>query len=333
MGCIRLPGRETDVAGFTLLELLVVTALMVAIVFMMAPIFSGLDDQERFDRTAEMLAEIRRAVLGDPGSLSTDRMRLAGYVQDMGGLPALQAVPGGPDTARQPRGLWTTDLDDDGVDDLVRRTLFIDDYWDHYFQSSGYPDTATAAVSLGWRGPYIEAPRDGALKDGWGNPIVFLPDTPDDGDLTIKSLGADGAPGGAGHDGDVAVTIKKYHYSADVAGYVAPNSFYDHTAVTVELYFAPPDPPYAPETRTVGGAMVPQPKIKNLKSQTRGVGEDGYFLFRGVPVGRERILKITEQVQLGDKVHTSLMFRRFCAMPGANWLGTIEMETIYEAPW
>jgi type II secretory pathway pseudopilin PulG len=322
-----------DSMGFTLLELIVVTAIMALVVFTVAPIFTGRDDQARFGRTQKMLAEIQRAVLGDFGDLGMGRVRLAGYVPDMGALPALQVVPGGSGTAPQPRGLWTPDLDADGEDDLVGHTLFIDDYWAHYFQSPGHPDTATAAVSLGWRGSYIEAPRDGVLRDGWGNPIVFEANTPDDGDLTVKSLGADGNPGGAGHGADITVTIERSRYLADVAGYVAHNSFDDHTQVTVALYFAPPDPPYAPGIKPAGGATVPQPRIKDLKAEIqKGVGKDGYFLFKDVPVGRERILKISERVELNGDEHWSLMFHRLYVLPGGNWLGTIEMETIYEAP-
>ena len=152
--------------------------------------------------------------------------------------------------------------------------------------------------------------------------------------MTIKSRGADGNPGGSGCDEDIELAVKKNRYLAEVAGYIAPNTFYDHNNVKVELFYAPPDQPYNPETKTFGGAgggaVVPQPKIKDLKSRTiQGVREDGFFLFKEAPVGRERILRITETVQLGGDTHSSLMFYRFYAMEPANWLGTIEPETIY----
>jgi type II secretory pathway pseudopilin PulG len=318
-----------DSMGFTLLELIVVTAIMTLVVFTVAPIFTGRDDQARFGRTQKMLAEIQRAVLGDFGELANDhRMHIAGYLPDMGALPALVDASGGPYAARQPKGLWTADFDDDGVDDLVRQAFFIDDYEEHEIGVSGYPEDATAILSLGWRGPYIEAPKDGVMRDGWGHPIVFEPDTPDSGDLTVKSLGADGTPGGDGHDADFAVIIERSRYLADVAGHVATTSFYDHEKVTVGLYFAPPDQPYSPRV----DKGIPQPKIEDLKSNIRGVWNDGYFLFKDVPVGRERILKITEPVELNGKTHYSLTFFRLYVLPGGNWLGMIEMETIYEAP-
>lgn len=319
-----------DISGFTLLELLSVCVIMAVAVFTMAPVFSGRADQEHFNQTLETLEEIETALTGRETGLSAGSMPVAGYVPDMGALPGLYDVLGTPDNPLddQPAGLWTMDPDMDGVDDLVGYTMFIDDYPDeHSIDASGKAQGATAALSLGWRGPYVEMPRDGVLRDDWGHPVVFQPDTPKAGDLTVKSLGADGIAGGSGHNKDIEVIIRKSRYLTDVAGYVSPASFDDHSKVEILLFYAPPDPPYTPEMD-----KVPQPKIKELKSQSTGVNEDGYFLFENVPVGRERILKITEQVRLQDEDHFSLTFYRFYAMFGASWLDTIELETIYEAP-
>ena len=51
----------------------------------------------------------------------------------------------------------------------------------------------------GWNGPYL---RDGQIPtDGWNLPFHYVREA---GAVTIRSLGADGAPGGEGDDADIA---------------------------------------------------------------------------------------------------------------------------------
>ena len=52
----------------------------------------------------------------------------------------------------------------------------------------------------GWTGPYLRDAR--ALSDPWGRPIVYLPQA-DGAGFAVKSLGADGKPGGSGADRDI----------------------------------------------------------------------------------------------------------------------------------
>ena len=318
-------------SGFTLIELVVVVALMSVTVFTMAQVFAGKDVDGRFDRTVEKMQEIRKAILGSSSNNLPGEMRFAGYVSDMGELPALWEISYGGYTCKQPKGLWTTDLDDDGDDDLVRWTTFIDMHHESNFLGQPKSDKATMTISLGWRGPYLKAPKGSVLTDGWGNPFIFELDTPAGGDLTIKSLGANRKPEGSEHDRDTVLIIRKSRYLAPVAGYVAPNTFNDHTKVIVKLYYAPPEQPYNPFIKNWGDTEIPQPRIRDLRSYAiNGVKEDGYFLFEQVPVGCKRLLKITQPVQLNGDTHSSLTFYRFSIVGAANWLGFIEMETIYE---
>lgn len=56
------------------------------------------------------------------------------------------------------------------------------------------PDTASK-----WRGPYLE--KDSLPKDGWGRDFLYTFD--EHGRFVIRSLGADGKPGGEGENADL----------------------------------------------------------------------------------------------------------------------------------
>ena len=52
----------------------------------------------------------------------------------------------------------------------------------------------------GWTGPYIRDRK--VLNDPWGRPVIYVND-PDAHTFLVKSLGADGKPGGSGADRDL----------------------------------------------------------------------------------------------------------------------------------
>ena len=51
-----------------------------------------------------------------------------------------------------------------------------------------------------WQGPYLE---DGVPLDPWGNAYLYAPRPSGHHSFTLYSLGADGQPGGEGHDADI----------------------------------------------------------------------------------------------------------------------------------
>ena len=57
-----------------------------------------------------------------------------------------------------------------------------------------------------WKGPYIEWGID-ITKDAWGKPFVYH--LVEAEKAAIISYGADGKPGGAGHDADMTVEVTK----------------------------------------------------------------------------------------------------------------------------
>lgn len=72
----------------------------------------------------------------------------------------------------------------------------------HYpTQQEGLKALLTEPPSVqGWSGPYV---RDGRmLNDPWGRPLVYSNDASQN-TFVVKSLGADGKPGGSGVDRDL----------------------------------------------------------------------------------------------------------------------------------
>jgi len=308
--------QDRRLSGFTLIELCAVMMIIAFSVFLVSGPLQGRTDEERIDQTLTLMAQIETAILGPelPGETT---LRDAGYIPDLGNLP--EPVDG------QPRGLWTPDTDNDGEDDLLRRRQFIDD--GHGFNWGFACESSPLYIWKGWRGPYLSAPKDGVLRDAWGNSLIFRKDAPGDGDLTIISPGANGIESeqDTGADSDITMLIRRSHFTAPVSGTINPSSLNDANEwgdVRVRIYYAAPDPEKAHTNVRDLAFMEPQDAT---------VGEDGYFLFTGVPIGTDRLLEISQPLldQNGD-THTILTYIRFEVLPTLNWLGRIDIRNSYE---
>ncbi|MEM5786495.1 MAG: prepilin-type N-terminal cleavage/methylation domain-containing protein, partial [Syntrophobacteraceae bacterium] len=79
-----------DEAGFTLLEILIVLALLGMLSAMVWPALGRLDDDERIGITIRRMEEIREAILGKPDRVDIDGNRIiGGFVGDMHRWPFL----------------------------------------------------------------------------------------------------------------------------------------------------------------------------------------------------------------------------------------------------
>ena len=176
----RCEGRKTH-AGFTLLELLAVVAILSAVAYIAVDGLEGDTNQRRFDDTRNRISFIRSAIVGDAERTVNGQPIVSGFVADVGRLPdcvrALMEIEG--------------DCDNDTLADANTPTAYAAD--------------ATSGISSGWRGPYLSTFReldgDIALRDGWGNEDTANPQNygwsrfDDSGnDLIVQSLGADLAP-------------------------------------------------------------------------------------------------------------------------------------------
>jgi type II secretory pathway pseudopilin PulG len=306
--------KPRHACGFTFVELLAVICIMALCVFAAAGPLKNRSDTERAEQTRTVLAELRTALLGQELPREP-RTRDDGYIPDMGELPEL--------IGGQPRGLWTPDTNNDGENDLLRRTQFLDETHDFYY---GFAEESTPLhIWMGWRGPYISVPKDGVLRDGWGNALIFQADTAT-GDLTVISPGANGIVSAqdSGADSDITMVIRRSEYTAPVAGIIIPSSINSENSladVEVRLYYAAPDP-----TKT----HVRVTHLVSMEPQSGTIAEDGYFLFKEVPVGTDRLLEISQPLPPPNSTKKTLTYLRFEVLPTLNWLGRLDIRNSYE---
>lgn len=145
--------------GFTLLELVVVLAILAVVTTLALRSLDHVQDQKRDEANRHGLEELREAVLGSPEDRSSDGTRLiSGFVADMGRLPRAVEVNGDLTLAE----LW---MNPGATFDIRPAT-----------QANGVPaafEDPQVLVSGGWRGPYLRLPiATSQWLDGWGNPMI-----------------------------------------------------------------------------------------------------------------------------------------------------------------
>jgi prepilin-type N-terminal cleavage/methylation domain-containing protein len=188
----KLTNIKRKNAGFTLLELVVVVAVMGLISSMAMDVYTDNSNQKRYEATKSRLAEIKFAIIGDPMMRVGSQAVLSGFFKDMGRLPR--------NLKELTKNLTTQSYPNNGI----CITNYVAD------------ETKTSAsCSIGWvvqtddvnkwKGPYLHnlQSSDGDLvfRDAWGNSgganygWIFsfnndgaTPPIPT-GDLTVRSIG------------------------------------------------------------------------------------------------------------------------------------------------
>lgn len=181
--------------GLTLVELVVVLAIVVMLAGAAISATEGALEEARYDTTQRTLANIEDAVLGpfdqQGPAIQPARPWASGFVSDMGRLP--KVVGTDPETMLQE--LWT--LPENTTPFAVHTP-------------AGDPELR---IACGWRGPYLRlgfgAPR---LFDGWGRAFTYAKvdgavAQPSDEIAQLLTLGADNAIGGTNYDADLRSAI------------------------------------------------------------------------------------------------------------------------------
>ena len=227
-------------SGFTLLELVVVVAILTILAGVAVRSMDGLDQQARFDATQRCMRDISDAALAT-GQNSDVSLLVSGFLADMGRLP----IAIGTDPNLQLQELWSNPRNLQPFAILPAQTN----------PACCDPEVL---VACGWRGNYLRlGVGQSALVDGWGQAFDLLSD-PNSGIratageivAAVRSRGANGtldSGATANYDADVMVSLAAGGSSSTVSGRVFkldagtgqlcdPDS--NNGAVTV-LYFGP----------------------------------------------------------------------------------------------
>jgi prepilin-type N-terminal cleavage/methylation domain-containing protein len=169
----------SSIKGFSLLEVLVAVGLMAFLAVYIGMETGKVATGHEFYKTAYRMEAIKEAIVGRPHLYCNGVRQFTGYVSDAGNLPDLFYTNDSGDAQRvtrsevgrtealeadqglaaallagyrpQPKGLWAQ------VGNLPA--------WRYH------PDKKLWA---GWRGPYLDPPSGGALRDAWGNRFWFV---------------------------------------------------------------------------------------------------------------------------------------------------------------
>jgi prepilin-type N-terminal cleavage/methylation domain-containing protein len=139
--------------GLTLVELLVVLAILAVMTTVAMTLTDSVVDQGRYDATRRTIESVENAILGPANQTDADGSRLiSGFVADVGRLP----VAVGSDPRTQLQELW------------LPGTL-------KPYQAWIPAEDADVKLLAGWRGPYLQLPpATPDLRDAWGEAFILL---------------------------------------------------------------------------------------------------------------------------------------------------------------
>lgn len=221
--------------GMTLIELLIVLALMAGLAGVALTTAGSMGHRGRYDETTARMQLIRRAIVADDGEPGR-------FVRDMGRLPIRFSATEG----KELEELWLN------MSGLGYGAFSNSVVW------AGAPKAATNNVTLraGWNGPYLSAindPADATYFDGFGH-AWHIQTNATGRILTVSTLGADGTIGGTGWENedrtlDFQALLPDTSLTVHVKALSSTNM---HTAVWQPVVVGSGDAPYQVDILGVG---------------------------------------------------------------------------------
>ena len=201
-----------DKSGMTLIELVVVLALLAGLAAMTLTGVADLGHRGRFDETTARMRLIRAAVAGDDAE--TGR-----FVRDLGRLPVVHSTNAGVRLEE----LWR-DAGGIGYGTATNSLAWPD-------ALGGLFDSGDVRLVCGWNGPYlmVDDPAEAESYDGFGNPWKVAGAGAGDTITNVVSLGSDGAVGGTTWDEadrtlDLAALLPETELTVVVKGRASTNA-------------------------------------------------------------------------------------------------------------
>lgn len=233
--------QKQRVKGFSLLELLVVLAILTVLAGTVLVALDGTGEQARYSVTQQQYMNIRRAVIGVNSISPESASSASGFIADIGGRPTkishllINPNTDAPTSASYPdpeylvaKKLWRN------VGDEVTN-------WPVNFDTD---DQVNLKLMHGWRGPYLEGDFEVdedtntvSFYDAWGNnwdsnySVGTLAEDPPSGDIQVFSSSKDQTVGNSDDDqysvdypaSDAQKVIAKHMFEVDLAEVALPS--------------------------------------------------------------------------------------------------------------
>lgn len=208
----RLAHTRPNQSGMTLIELVVVLALLAGLAAMTLTGVADLGHRGRYDETTARLKLIRQAVAGNGSEAGR-------FVRDLGRLPIVHSTNAGVRLEE----FWR----DAGHIGYGAATNAAD--WPDAI--GGLYDSGNVKLVCGWNGPYlmVDDPDNAESYDGFGNPWGLAGSGIGDSVTNVVSFGSDGAVGGTGWDEqdrtlDLAALLPETELTVLVKGHSSTNA-------------------------------------------------------------------------------------------------------------